>query len=62
MPSITDMPKPLYDAAQGRISLYYPMADMPEVMGILKSRKDRLCYFWQTSDRKRTLAWLLAMP
>lgn len=53
------LPAPTLDAATGRIHLHYADSDHPEVQGLLKSRRKRLCYFWTSFDGAFSHAWLL---
>lgn len=51
---------PEYDTATGRIHLFYPHRDHPEVQGLLNSKRNRFCYFWRSAKGDRTHAWLLS--
>jgi hypothetical protein len=51
---------PEFDAASGRIHLFYPDRDHPEVQGLLNSKRNRFCYFWRSSQGGHTHAWLLS--
>jgi hypothetical protein len=51
---------PKFDASNGRIHLFYPDRDHPEVQGLLNSKRNRFCYFWRSSQGDRTHAWLLS--
>ena len=51
---------PEFDAASGRIQLFYPDRDHPEVQGLLNSKRNRFCYFWRSSHGGHTHAWLLS--
>jgi hypothetical protein len=54
-----DLPKPSFDAAHGRIDLYYAKGHFRSVHGLLTGRDPALCYFWSSADGSRRLAWLL---
>ncbi len=51
---------PEFDATTGRIHLYYPRRDHPEVQGLLNSKRNRFCYFWRSAEGGHTHAWLLS--
>jgi len=51
---------PEFDASSGRIHLFYPDRDHPEVQGLLNSKRNRFCYFWRSSNGGHTHAWLLS--
>lgn len=51
---------PEFDASNGRIHLFYPNRDHPEVQGLLNSKRNRFCYFWRSSHGGHTHAWLLS--
>lgn len=51
---------PTFDASNGRIHLFYPDRDHPEVQGLLNSKRNRFCYFWRSANGGHTHAWLLS--
>jgi len=56
------VPAPVFDQVFARIHIWYPMEQLFEVMKLLRSNSDRLCYLWQAADRSGVRAWLLALP
>jgi hypothetical protein len=57
-PADQPVPASSLDVATASIHLYYGLHELEGVRGTLRSRKDRFCYFWQTSDGTRMRAWL----
>lgn len=53
-------PAPSLDPKNGRIQLYYPDRDHPEVQALLNSKRNRFCYFWRSAKGDHTHAWLLS--
>lgn len=53
-------PAPEFDTDSGRIHLYYPHREHPEVQGLLNSKRNRFCYFWRSAQGDQTHAWLLS--
>jgi|JI9StandDraft_2_1071091.scaffolds.fasta_scaffold01370_5 hypothetical protein len=53
-------PAPRFDPSTGRIHLFYPDRDHPEVQGLLNSKRNRFCYFWRSIKGGHTHAWLLS--
>lgn len=54
------LPSPSLNPENGRIHLYYPHRDHPEVQALLNSRRNRFCYFWRSAQGDHTHAWLLS--
>ncbi|MBL7953060.1 MAG: hypothetical protein JNM62_15230 [Flavobacteriales bacterium] len=54
------LPAPTMDPSNGRIHLFYPRKDHPEVLALLNSKRDRFCYFWRSAKGDQTHAWLLS--
>ena len=54
------LPTPSLNPDNGRIHLYYPHRDHPEVQALLNSKRNRFCYFWRSSEGDHTHAWLLS--
>ncbi len=54
------LPAPTLDANNGRIRMFYPHKDHPEVQALLNSKRDRFCYFWRSAKGDHTHAWLLS--
>ncbi|MEO8068899.1 MAG: hypothetical protein ABI599_14475 [Flavobacteriales bacterium] len=55
-------PMPAFDITSGIIDLFYPIASLAEVQDLLRSGKERFCYYWRSSDGLRCRAWLMASP
>ena len=55
-------PMPTFDIATGTIELFYPITELAEVHDLLRSGKERFCYYWKSSDGLRCRAWLMASP
>lgn len=55
-------PMPAFDSASGTIDLFYPMTSLAEVQELLRSGKERFCYYWKSGDGLRCRAWLMASP
>jgi hypothetical protein len=53
---------PRFDEATGRIDLFYPDRDHPEVQALLNGKRNRFCYFWRSAHGRQTHAWLLSSP
>ncbi|HEX2616624.1 MAG TPA: hypothetical protein VHL57_03725 [Flavobacteriales bacterium] len=45
-----------------RLKLYYPASELDALRKLLRSGKDRLCYFWQGATPSRVHAWLFTSP
>lgn len=54
------LPSPSLNPENGRIHLYYPHRDHPEVQALLNSKRNRFCYFWRSAQGDHTHAWLLS--
>ncbi|MFT3884271.1 MAG: hypothetical protein QM724_02220 [Flavobacteriales bacterium] len=52
------LPAPELDLGERRLKLYYPANELERLRNLLRSRKDRLCYFWQGATPARVHAWL----
>lgn len=55
-------PMPTFDTMSGIIDLFYPITALAEVQDLLRSGKERFCYYWKSSDGLRCRAWLMASP
>lgn len=54
------LPAPHMNASNGRIHMYYPHKEHPEVQALLNSKRNRFCYFWRSEKGDHTHAWLLS--
>ena len=54
------VPRPVLDREAGRMDMYYPARERDEVVLLLRSGKERLCYFWKDGHGDRVRAWLMA--
>jgi len=54
------IPAPSIDPNTGRIRIFYPHRDHPEVQALLNSKRNRFCYFWRSAKGDQTHAWLLS--
>ncbi|MBL8001170.1 MAG: hypothetical protein JNL05_04330 [Flavobacteriales bacterium] len=54
------VPKPMLDSEGGRMEMFYPEQERDDVMILLRSGKERLCYFWKDGKGDRVRAWLMA--
>jgi hypothetical protein len=52
--------QPRFDASKGVIDLFYPERDHPEVQALLNSKRNRLCYYWESAKGEQAHAWLLS--
>lgn len=57
-PADRPVPAPSLDVDTASIRLYYGLHELAGIRETLRSRKDRFCYFWQTTDGTRMRAWL----
>lgn len=60
VPSGSTIPAPMLDEASGRIEMYYAEAERDEVLHVLRSGRERLCYFWKDGHGTRVRAWMMA--
>ena len=54
-----ELPAPWFDREKGRIHLFYPNLEDPDLMPLMKDPSDYLCYLWTSSDGAKSHAWLL---
>jgi|GEM_PF-744174 hypothetical protein len=54
------MPAPEMDPINGRVHLYYPHRDHPEVQLLLNRKRKRFCYFWRSAEGDHTHAWVIS--
>ncbi|MEZ4808394.1 MAG: hypothetical protein R2815_13100 [Flavobacteriales bacterium] len=52
------LPAPELEYAFDRIRLYYPLDQFDQIQQVLRTYRDRFCYFWQAGDASRVRAWL----
>lgn len=57
-----EAPVPQFDADHGVIELGYPSTAMDEVRDLLRSGRERFCYFWKSADGSGRRAWIMASP
>jgi len=57
-----ERPAPRLDASTGIIDLYYPQREHAEAQALLNSRKQRFCYFWESTRGHKSHAWILSAP
>jgi hypothetical protein len=55
-------PMPQFDAVSGSIDLCYPSTAISEVQDLLRSGRERFCYYWKSADGSSCRAWLMASP
>lgn len=58
----TEAPVPQFDDENGMIDLGYPSAALNEVRDLLRSGRERFCYFWKSADGSGRRAWIMASP
>jgi|GEM_PF-1273074 len=53
-----ELPAPSLDKTSDTVSLYYPKNELDAVLNVMRSHKDRFCYYWEAADASRMRAWL----
>lgn len=61
-PENTVLPPAQLELEERRLNLYYPASELDHLRKLLRSGKDRLCYFWQGATPSRVHAWLFTSP
>ncbi len=54
-----ELPAPWIDKEKGRIHLFYPNMEHPDLVDLMKDPGEYLCYLWTSSDGAKSHAWLL---
>lgn len=57
-----EAPVPQFDAERGVIDLGYPSSALNEVRDLLRSGRERFCYYWRSADGRGRRAWIMAAP
>ncbi len=60
VPAGSTVPAPMLDETAGRIDMYYAESERDEVLQVLRSGRERLCYFWKDGHGTRVRAWMMA--
>lgn len=58
----TEPPPAQLELAERRLKVYYPASDLDRLRKLLRTGKDRFCYFWQGATPARVHAWLFTSP
>lgn len=59
VPPNGEMPAPWIDREKGRIHLFYPSAEHPDVVAMTENPGNCVCYLWTSANGKQSHAWLV---
>lgn len=62
VPHGQEVPAPGVDREKGRIHLFYPSAEHPDVLALTRDPAGHVCYLWTSSDGTQSRAWLVKTP
>jgi len=61
-PDGAPIPQAELEPEEHLLKLYYPASELERLRQLLRSGRDRLCYFWQGPTPSRVHAWLFTSP
>src|SRR5262249_7098127 len=61
-PEGAPIPQAELEPQEHLLKLHYPASELERLRQLLRSGRDRLCYFWQGSTPTRVHAWLFTSP
>lgn len=53
-----ELPAPELEIEEGRIRMFYPLDQFDRIKDLMRTHRDRFCYFWQAADSARVRAWI----
>lgn len=54
-----ELPTPWMDKENGRVHLFYPSLEHPDVVALTQDPGHHMCYLWTSSTGDKSHAWLL---